>query len=343
MGLRRFGFGFSAIMMTALIALSPAKVVFAETTAPDNGVGRISDSLLQSMRQRGILKPAPRPIDPVALEVSEAPVATAATVPPQAPVTVAEQQKKKKKIFKPITLGTEQGFEIGLMVSDYKYHEEVNNQPFMNIKGEKLSIDTALTGKISENWFARAEVRFGYGLPEYSGSGVLKNNEDLVWDTRGLIGRDFVFDHAGFSLYTGLGSRYLYSDLRGVSSTGASGYRRKSFYEYIPVGLTSRVRLGDERRLSLNAEYDHFLQGEQQSILGDVNPALDSLDNEQHNAYFAGRGSVLFETEKWAMGPWLHYWHIKDSETNCVPGFCGLEPKNETTEVGFKIVRKLGF
>lgn len=326
-----------------MLFLSVSHAMAAETPAADNSVGRISDSLLQTMRSRGILKPAPRPLDPVSLGSANTMAATSVNATSQPPAATPAQKAKKKKLFKPITLGTEQGFEIGLMVSDYKYHEEVNNQPFMNIKGEKLSIDTAMTATIAENWFARAEVRFGYGLPEYSGSGVLKNNEDLVWDTRGLIGRDFVFDHAGFSLYTGLGSRYLYNDIRGVSSTGASGYRRKSFYEYIPVGLTSRIRLGDTRRLSVNAEYDHFIQGEQQSILGDVNPVLDSLDNEQHNAYFAGRGSVLFETEKWAMGPWLHYWHIKDSEVNCVPGFCGLEPKNETTEVGFKIVRKLGF
>jgi hypothetical protein len=46
----------------------------------------------------------------------------------------------------------------------------------------------------------------------------------------------------------------------------------------------------------------------------------------------------MLEKDHLAVGPWLHYWHIADSDVQQVaPGKFGLEPENWTREVGLEL------
>ena len=249
--------------------------------------------------------------------------------------------EKRQMIVKPQGLGTLPGFDVGLDISKYAYHEEVGDGvPFMNTKGKKAGVEAGYSFPLDNNWFLRGEGRFAYGPVQYSGSGSSKNNEEYLWELRALAGRDFSFDGFTLSPYSGYGGRHLVNDSRGLTSTGAGGYRRRSYYEYVPVGVTQRFNLGAEARIAANLEYDHFIKGEQQSQLGDVSPANSLLINTQDRGYAGARGSLLYETPLWAVGPWFNYWNIGDSKVSCSGSLCGLEPANKTTEFGLKLVRK---
>jgi hypothetical protein len=46
----------------------------------------------------------------------------------------------------------------------------------------------------------------------------------------------------------------------------------------------------------------------------------------------------MFERDKLAVGPYLHYWHIQDSDLQPIGGgFSGLEPENFTREYGLEL------
>jgi hypothetical protein len=157
-----------------------------------------------------------------------------------------------------------------------------------------------------------------------------------------VAGMDVVGSSVSFSPFLGLGYRYLYNDSRGYSTTGAIGYRRESNYIYAPAGLTARFHLGDRWVLAPTLEADIFVRGRQASKLSDTGLGLMDVTNEQKG----GRGhrvSLMLEKDHWAIGAWTHYWHIKDSDLQCVTavvnGVClaGLEPENYTRESGLEI------
>jgi hypothetical protein len=80
-----------------------------------------------------------------------------------------------------------------------------------------------------------------------------------------------------------------------------------------------------------------FLGGRQVSKLSDTGIGFSDANNEQKH----GRGYrayLMFESRRWAFGPWLHYWKIKDSDI--VPiglGFSAMEPENWTREYGVEL------
>lgn len=342
-----------AIALIALMSCREAVAAQEQVSAMDKQVALVHDLLTRMHSQE---KPvAPLPVDvPVEL-VTVYPDATVRPgkhkgVPlvlkplpvvarPVAASVVAEADKIA--VAPSLDLATRPGLEAGVQAYMYQYHETVNSAPFMNNKGNKIGVETAYTHTMKDDWFLRGEGRFTHGAVDYSGSGSQSGNLDQTWEARIVLGRDYIFNDFSLAPYAGYGYRYLYNDARGLSSTGASGYRRKSEYNYIPLGVTNRVGLTDQSRLATNIEYDHFIRGRQQTLLGDVAPGMETLDNEQNKAEFAARGSVLVETADWSFGPWFNYWYIADSKTSCNSFVCGLEPRNKTTEFGLKVVRKI--
>jgi hypothetical protein len=137
--------------------------------------------------------------------------------------------------------------------------------------------------------------------------------------------------------YAGLGVRYLYNDVRGVTSTGAVGYRRRSHYFYVPVGVALRFPLGGGIVMAPQLEFDAFARGSQRSYLGDTGIGFTDVTNVQKR----GRGyraQLMFEGRRWSFGPWTHYWKIKDSDIQPIGfGFGALEPANWTRESGVEL------
>jgi outer membrane protein with beta-barrel domain len=231
---------------------------------------------------------------------------------------------------------TRPGWEVGGQVSKYNYEEP----DFMQLEGERIGVIGAYSFTTPNLVYGRIDGRVSYGKLDYEsvGTGTSSDVPDWIAEVRGVIGRDYrVGERTALSPYIGLGYRYLYNDLRGYSSTGAVGYRRYSEYWYVPIGLTMRMRTGAQWVFAPTVEYDAFIGGKQTSKLSDTGLGFNDATNRQDE----GRGYrvyLMLEGERWAFGPWLHYWNIKDSDV--VPiggGFGGLEPANWTREYGLEL------
>jgi len=234
----------------------------------------------------------------------------------------------------PEGLATRMGWEIGGQVARYRY-EEPN---VMWLKGNRLGATGAYTVAKPNRAYARIELRLSNGELDYQGSGTLNNVPDQLFEARALAGRDYGMGGTmAWSPYVGFAFRYLYNDLRGITSTGAIGYRRDSSYFYLPLGVTLRMRLGEEWVLAPQLEYDAFVHGVQRTYLSDTSSGFSDVTNQQRR----GRGyraQLMFEGRRWAFGPWMHYWNVKDSDIQPIaPGLGGLEPANWTRESGVEL------
>lgn len=230
---------------------------------------------------------------------------------------------------------TRPGWEIGGQASYYRYDEPSIG---MRLWGPRVGIAGAYTAVAENRVFFRLEGRYSYGELTYEATGTKDSVPDSILEVRSLLGKDFL-SGGKFSLapYLGLGYRHLYNDLRGTTSTGAIGYRRYSQYLYVPIGISMRTSVGGQWVLAPTLEYDYFIAGRQQSQLSDTNLGFSDARNEQEKGY-GFRVSLMAEKSSWAFGPWMHYWHIEDSDIVSIgQGVAGLEPRNETREFGIEV------
>jgi hypothetical protein len=233
---------------------------------------------------------------------------------------------------------TRRGFEVGVQLADYHY-EEPN---FAKYTGSRVGLVGAYTFTLANRAFFRVDGRESYGALKYQGSGTQDSVPDLIEEERVVAGMDFFpGNRVSLSPYLGLGYRYLYNDSRGYTSTNAAGYRRYSTYFYAPVGLTTRIDLGNRWVLAPTVEADIFILGKQRSRLSDANIAgFNDVTNTQKHGYGA-RAYLMVEKDHLAFGAWMHYWSIKDSDVQfagVVNGVRvgGLEPANWTREMGIE-------
>ena len=236
------------------------------------------------------------------------------------------------------TLQTRTGNEIGLSLGSYRYQEP----GIMSLKGAKIGLDMRVTRELAGGPFLRGDFRYAFGAVDYAsnGTGSASGNQDWYIEGRVLIGKDLLFSRSVYALYTGLGYRYLFNDARGITSTGAAGYRRESNYFYLPVGFDHRLSLNDQARLVSTLEYDHLLAGTQISRLSDAGLGFNDITNKQSKGYGL-KLNVTYERNNWGIGPYAHYWNISQSDTallfqNGVPVGIGWEPNNNTVEFGLK-------
>jgi hypothetical protein len=230
-------------------------------------------------------------------------------------------------------LGTRAGWEAGGQLSQYRYEEP----GIMQLEGPRLGVAAAYAWVNPQRAFARLEGRWSYGNLDYQGSGVLTGVDDYILELRLLAGRDVAAGGVVWSPYVGAALRNLYNDLRGVSSTGAIGYRRESSYLYLPLGVTLRMPLAEGWVLAPQLEYDAFVRGEQRSYLSDTGLGLPDVTNRQGSGR-GYRGQLMFESPRWAFGAWLQVWNIEDSELQAIaPGTLVYEPANKTREGGVEL------
>jgi len=236
------------------------------------------------------------------------------------------------------TLATQSGNDIGLSFSSYQYQEP----GLMSLKGSKMGLELRSTKLLPDHRVIQADLRYAFGTVNYNsnGTGSASGNPDWYIEGRFLVGKDWALDAAVVLPYIGIGYRYLFNDGRGISSTGASGYRRESNYFYLPVGIIHRSLLNDQSRLVGTLEYDHLLAGKQISSLSDAGLGYGDVTNTQSNGYGL-KLSATYEKDNWAIGPYVHYWDIGESDValvfqNGFPVGMGVEPKNNTIEFGLK-------
>jgi hypothetical protein len=230
-------------------------------------------------------------------------------------------------------LATRGGWEIGLQAAGYEYDEP----NFALLEGERVGVSGSYTFLGQGRLHSRLEVRYSYAQLDYTGSGTLSGVPDHMLELRALVGWDYRAGRFVWVPYAGLGYRIVYNDLRGISSTGAIGYRRKSRYYYLPVGVTLRLPMGEGWVFAPQLEYDAFTNGKQRSYLGDTGLGFNDVTNRQAR----GRGArvqLAFEGPRWSFSLWSHYWKIEDSDIQPIGlGFVGLEPANVTRESGVEL------
>lgn len=237
-----------------------------------------------------------------------------------------------------LTLKTQEGAEIGLQVSTYRYEEVVDNTTFMDTKGRKMGVTASGTHVLDEqwrDWFVTVEGSYVAGTVNYEGSGTLDGSMDDITVIRVTAGRDISYARHVASYFAGLGRRSLFNDLRGTTSTGASGYRRESTYYYLPLGVTLRLPWTSQARVATTLEYDYLIRGQQVSYTTDYGEASD-LHNTQRRGYGIRLGTA-YETALWSAGVFYNYWNIADSDTATAGSLTGYEPKNTTKEFGIQI------
>ena len=233
-------------------------------------------------------------------------------------------------------LKTKTSSDLGISLSSYNYEEP----GYMSSEGAKVGLDLHVTDVTQDNNFIRFDLRYAFGSVDYSSpiSGTANGEPDWYVETRMLFGTDKSTKNSVFSPYAGLGYRYLFNDARGVTSSGASGYRRESNYVYLPVGVIHRTALQDQSKLLSTLEFDLLLTGKQVSRLSDTG-LLQDATNTQSSGYGL-KLSVIYENENGAIGPYVNYWNIAQSNTvalyypNGTLYGTGFEPKNNTIEFG---------
>ena len=233
-------------------------------------------------------------------------------------------------------LSTRSGHDVGVTLTNYKYSEP----GVMAIKARKIGFDYSITHAIgsewpnrNNGWFVRADLRYATGKGDYSSnsSGTQNDLPDWYYEVRGLLGKDFDFGGYSLSPYAGLGYRYLFNDLRGTTSVGSQGYRRESRYTTLPIGVTHKINLANQKQLLTTLEYDFLVSGQADAKLSDSSLGRADLSFKQSSGYGL-RFSTLVRFDTWSVGPSLVLWRIKDSET--VSSF--REPRNNTLEFGVK-------
>jgi len=239
-------------------------------------------------------------------------------------------------------LNTTDSSELGLEISSYRYEEVNNGAFFMSNEGNKVGLTGSFSQRLAKDWFWGAEARVAQGYVSYNSasSGNKGSNPDVITEIRITGGQDHDVDSQVLAPYFGLGYRSLFNDLRGYATTGAAGYRRLSEYYYLPLGLTHRLRLSPQARLSTSLEYDLLLVGQQRSYLSDVNATSNDPLNMQRQGYGL-RLLAAYETFNWSIGAFMNYWNIADSDLSLhtlggVPSGLIMEPQNTTREIGMR-------
>jgi hypothetical protein len=224
---------------------------------------------------------------------------------------------------------TSAGFEFSSKLGFYEYKEP----GYMKIDGPVLGLGAKYSHALGTDDFIQIDASGNAGFLDYQGSGNLNNTENYSTDVRALYLKNYTLKEGTvLTPYAGLGYRFLYNDLRGITTTGASGYRRLSHYVYLPVGVMTYLNDGYGNKIELNAEVGLLIRGYQQSYLSDVFSNVSDLKNEQKTGHNL-RLSALYKFESVYVGPYYNRWSVGRSSVE--NGW--VEPKNSTNEFGLML------
>lgn len=229
-------------------------------------------------------------------------------------------------------------FTVGLLGNYYQYRETVRNKFFMHLKGYMIGGLAGYSYTTQKGFLFGIDLDFSGGSAGYdsNGTGIMKNVNQSKFEARLKSGKDFQIPH-GLTLtpFTGFGVR-VKSDYSGGkrSSTGHHGYDRHSTYLYIPVGMKLKKQLNADWTIESSGEFDIFLYGNQKS---------EGHPNLKQTKGYGARGSIegvktLSKKLSVSFGPFINFWHIKDSKTATyykgANRMTFMEPNNKTIEAG---------
>lgn len=234
---------------------------------------------------------------------------------------------------------TKTSIDAMFQFAHYKYYEKTGDSTLMATSGLKYGFGGSATGMIAGDWFVRFEGRYAFGDVDYVGSGNSYDEPDDTFELRIMSGVDLPYGRVVIAPYAGVGYRNLFNDGRGITSTGFYGYRRDSQYIYAPIGADMRYLINRDSLLSLRLEADPFIAGWQTTHLSDVDPTYPDVTNKQKWG-FGFKGELMYQYQRFSLGPYVHFWEIQDSEpAECDvfgPSVCLYEPHNKTLEYGIQ-------
>ena len=236
---------------------------------------------------------------------------------------------------------------IGVIGNYYQYDEKVSGSFFMDLKGYLIGAAIAYQYTTQGHYVFGMDMDFSDGHADYSSKSTGKafDEKQNKFESRLKVGKNF-FPAKDLILtpYVGFGVR-VKSDYGGDqnSTTGAIGYDRRSTYLYIPVGLKLKMHYNTDWAFETFGEVDIFLQGKNYSDSTVLGP---SVTHTQKNGYGlkAGFETIKFLRNKHAIafGPYVNFWHIKDSDKVVTREYNGtlvssMEPDNKTLEAGLAV------
>lgn len=237
-------------------------------------------------------------------------------------------------------VATQTGVELGISGGHYQYEE-----PSISVKDKGGTLGVLGTGTMlfDQGFWGKADYRGAYGQVDYSSPASGSHDNEDIWlnDGRLLVGRDSRGGTSVWAPYIGLGFRSLYNDARGVTSTGAQGYRRLNSMWYVPIGAEYRAALDADSVFKVGIESDLVISSEQKSYLSDVNGLGErDITNKQRGGYGL-RGNVGYGFGLNEVGVFGQYWDMNDSKREVGNTATWIEPANTTTEIGVYYKRKL--
>lgn len=206
------------------------------------------------------------------------------------------------------------GIDLGYILADFRYNEP----GIMKETGRLHGVTLRGTHHASNHLMWRAEVEYlGSGL-EYDGqyqdgTPLTADTDDRLFQARGLVGYDFVFDGFAVTPFVGIGYRYWYDEILAVG-----GYEREIEYVYSPVGVEVASASG-RWRYGVRGEYDVFWGGKVKSMLSQAdsgfnNPKLDQNALEGYGTRAAAFVEYAFDSVCVIIEPYYRFWDIQDSD-----------------------------
>lgn len=239
---------------------------------------------------------------------------------------------------------TIRGVSLSVEAFRFNYEEENNfeltsEDPFL-----RLGIDYTLG--LGSGWFMRIGGSYAEGEAELAvaGFGTASDVDQRFWEARVELGRDMALEGTlSIAPYFGLRYRHWEDDSTGViTSGGAFGFDRRVDHLILPLGVTAFWALGDAWTVSARGEVSVLLYGHEKGKLS----SLPGISFDLSNEFVSGRGlagELLLRKRLtgWlslALGPYVRYWDIDDSDPDPVVPL--IVPANETVEAGvvFKII-----
>jgi hypothetical protein len=233
-------------------------------------------------------------------------------------------------------------------VSQFKYREP----GFMTEEGTFFGLGAAYTYRpwvdanavtVTGGNMLRLEGRLSFGQVDYDGSlsdgtpYTMQGLDDVLFEFRVLMGRDYPAPSSLVTPYFGLGYRLLSDD----ATSDPLGYRRESNYLYLPLGVRYTREFWERWLVTPAAEFDLLIVGLQASHLSDSDPFHHDVTNEQSFGYGL-RGSVQlqrrFDRFNLALDPFVTFWSVRKSKVKADEDILVYEPRNWSVEYGLRFI-----
>jgi hypothetical protein len=233
---------------------------------------------------------------------------------------------------------TFRGYQIDLSPTYYRYTEP----NLMHLKGINYRGSAEYTFFLSENstWLMHIDYSFAYAKVDYSSfrTGSIGDEKNTINELKVNVGRATYFAGYPLKYYWGLAYRQLDHDGRGTSTTGHTGYQRRSQYYTLSGGYKWLIPLSNSWDFSLKNEISLLPYGKQTSYVTLSSSGSGKTTHDQHFGVNFRLIPNFVLAKHFVFGPYIDLWYVAESERNYEGGgLYSYEPENNTVEFGLLV------